>query len=516
MGGFDTIVVGAGSSGSVIARRLADVDQRVLVVEAGGDDANPAIAEPGRMGELWHSADDWDYSTVPQRHAAGRRLHLPRGKVLGGSHALNAMIWVRGAPADYDAWAAMGNQGWAWRDVLPIFADIENCNNIGNAGHTGSEDDGSSGPCDAAGPLDVINGYPLHPVQRSIIDAAREVGLSYNPDYNDGVPDGISQQQVTIRDGRRLTTYTAYLKPVLDAGRVTLATRCQVHRLLFSGQRVVGVEYARDGELIRVYADEVILAAGTLDSPRILSLSGIGPAEHLHRLGIAVVADLPGVGQNLHDHLLSPTIFATDTQPVPPTPAGMSVTQTHIFWRSRSDLTVPDTQPINFQVPMYEPWMHGPDNGFSLMAGMITPMSRGSLWLVSPDPATPVAIDLNALAEPADVHSLEASVRQCRDIGAAPALVQEWGARELYPGPELDDAALTEYVRRTAITYHHQVGTCVMGVSPLAVVSPRLRVHGVDGLRVADASVMPTITTGNTNAPTVLIGEQAVRFALAE
>ncbi|NUU07615.1 FAD-dependent oxidoreductase [Leifsonia sp. C5G2] len=487
---MDVIVIGAGSAGSVVARRLADAGHGVTVLEAGGEDANPAIHDPSRMGELWHSADDWDYRTVPQEHAAGRRLHLPRGKVLGGSHALNAMIWVRCAPEDYDGWAAGGNDGWAWDDVRGIFEEAEQL-------------------------LEVTDDYALDPIQESIVQAAVEEGLERNPDYNSGHLDGVSQQQVTLRDGKRWNTYMAYLKPVRD--RVDVRTGCWVHRLLIEpaqdGLRVVGVEFEQGGELQRLRADEVVLSAGALDSPRILLRSGIGPADELRAVGIEPVHDLPGVGRNLHDHLLSPVIFTTE-KPVGPPRKGVSVTQSHLFWRSRPELPVPDTQPIHFSVPMYQEDLTGPADGFSLMAGLVTPKARGRLTLTGPGPHDPVAIDLDALGHPDDVASLAASVRQCRSIGRRPALAA-WGARELHPGPAVSDDDLEDYVRRTAITYHHQVGTCAMGVSGDAVVTPRLRVHGVAGITVADASVVPTITTGNTNAPAVLIGEQAARFLLA-
>ncbi|MHC6221415.1 GMC family oxidoreductase [Arthrobacter sp. MMS24-S77] len=492
------IVVGAGSAGCVVARRLVDAGVHVRVLEAGGEDSNPAIHDPSRMGELWHSADDWDYYTVPQEHASGRRLHLPRGKVLGGSHSLNAMIWVRCAPADFDHWAAEGNDGWSWADVLPVYQQIE------------------AFPGEA-GMLDVSDDYPLDPIQGAVVDAAVEIGLERNPNYNSGQLDGVSQQQLTIRDGKRLNTYIAYLKPVLAAPNVDLETGCHVHRLLLEDGRVSGVEYERRGELLRAYADEVILCAGAIDSPRILLRSGIGPAEELTDLGIAPVHDLPGVGKNLHDHLLAPVIFTTTREIDGPRP-GVSITQSHLFWKSRPDLDVPDTQPIHFSVPMYQDDMTGPDsNAFTLMAGIVSPSSRGSIRLSGSDPRDPLLIDLAALNEEEDVRSLVASVRQCRAIGAAPALVEAWGAQELYPGPAVvDDEGLRDYVRRRAVTYHHQVGSCKMGVDALAVVDPRLRVHGLAGLRIADASIMPRITTGNTNAPSIMIGEKAAKYILED
>lgn len=513
------IVIGAGSAGSVVARRLSDAGHAVTVLEAGGEDVNPAIHDPSRMGELWHSADDWDYYTVPQPHAADRRLHLPRGKVLGGSHSLNAMIWVRCAPADYDDWAALGNDGWAWKDVLPVYRAIERFSG-GSAPHSDSALRG------AEGLLDVTDDYALDPIQEAIIEAAVEEGLERNPDYNGDHLDGVSQEQITVRDGRRLNTYVAYLKPVRD--RVDVRVGCWVHRLLIEpgdgageddgagdGPRVVGVEFEQDGEVQQLFADEVVLCAGALDSPRILLRSGIGPAEELTAIGIDPVVDLPGVGKNLHDHLLSPVIFTTEREIGAPR-EGVSVTQSHLFWRSDPALDRPDTQPIHFSVPMYQEGMTGPGDGFSLMAGIVTPKARGSVSLSGPGVHDPLVIDLDALGHEDDVAALVASVRQCRSIGTRPALAA-WGATELYPGPVVgdDDAALAEYVRSTVVTYHHQVGTCAMGVDDRAVVSPRLKVHGVRGLRVADASIMPKVTTGNTNAPAVLIGEQAAAFILA-
>ena len=494
----DVVVVGAGSAGAVVARRLVDGgDARVLVLEAGGLDENPAIHDPGRLHELWGSEVDWAYETVPQKHAAGRRLAWPRGRVLGGSSSLNAMIWVRGAPADFDTWAYLGADGWAWEDVRPVYERIEQRD------------------ADGPGTVRLLTSYEPDAIHASLVAAAEECGVPLNEDYNGASQDGVSFMQYCIADGVRHGTAAAYIRPVEADANLEVITGALARRMLVEGTRCVGMEWSQDGRVERVQAGQVVLCGGTIGSAQLLLLSGIGPADQLRSIGIDVVADLPGVGENLHDHLLSPVIFSADREVGPPSP-GLPACQTHLFWRSRPGLPVPDIQPIHFMVPMYEPWMDGPDNGFTLLGGMVRPLSRGSLRLTGPAPEDPVALDPNILACEPDLDSLVAAVDLCRRIGAADAL-REWGATERYPGPSLDTPeAMRAYVRETAITYHHQVGTCKMGSDAAAVVDPRLRVHGVDGLRVADASVMPMVTTGNTNAPSILIGERAAEFLLAD
>lgn len=490
----DVIVVGGGSAGAAAVRRLVDRgDVKVLLLEAGGADVNPAIHDPGRLHELWTGDEDWAFETVEQQHGAGRRLSWPRGRVIGGSSCLNAMIWVRGTRADYDTWAYLGADGWAWDDVRPVFERIE---------HRAPGD---------AGVITILSSYEADPIHQSIVAAAQECGLPLNPNYNGDVQDGVSYMQFSISDRVRNNAAAAYLRPVAAHPNLRVALRAPARRLLFEGQRCVGVEWLRDGRLERTHAGEVVVSGGTIGSPQLLMVSGIGAADELRRHGIDVVADVPGVGQNLHDHLISPVIFSTEREVGPPSP-GLPACQTHLFGRSRPDLVVPDMQPIHFMVPMYESWMEGPENGFTLMGGMVRPLSRGSIRLTGPTVDDGLTIDPNILACRSDVESLMAAVDLCRRMGASEAL-RAWGAEERYPGPEVRTTEdLERYVRKTAITYHHQVGTCKMGRDELAVVDPTLRVHGVEGLRVADASVIPMIPTGNTNAPSIMIGERVSDF----
>lgn len=500
--GKSVIVVGGGTSGAVVARRLVDAGLSVTLLEAGAEDTNPAIHDPSRASELWGSAEDWGYATVPQPHAGGRELHLPRGRVLGGSHALNAMIWVRGSRHDYDAWEKLGNVGWGWDAALPVFKEIED--------YSG----GASDLRGADGILPVNGGYPIAAINQAFIDAAAEAGLPINPDYNGATLDGVSQQQVTMRDGVRVTTWSAYLKPVRE--RLRIVTGAEVRSVIVEEGRAVGIRFRLDGEESELRADQIVLSAGTLGSAAILLRSGIGPADELGALGIPVVKDAPGVGKNLHDHFLVPVVGYTTTRDIGPRVSGVSGTQVHVFWRSRPELDVPDTQPILFTTALGGSTAPGQESAFTLAAGLITPRSRGSVTLSGPDIDDPLRIDLGTLSAQEDVEALLASVRQMRALIRQPALAESWGAREASPGEHIADDDLEDYVRNNVMTYHHQVGTCRMGVDAEAVVDPRLRVNGIDGLRVMDASIMPTITSGNTNAPAVLIGELGAKFLLEE
>ena len=505
----DVIIVGGGTAGSIIARRLLDAGKTVHLLEAGVTDENIDIQDMSRLGLLWFSKDDWGYHTTPQKHANGRKLHWPRGKVLGGSHSLNASIYVRGNPKDYDDWAKAGCTGWGWKDVEPIFLNkIENWQGAPNG--LGTE-----------GLLDITTDYPKNPVQTSIIEAGQQAGMKLNPNYNSADMEGIAQEQLNMRDGNRFSTYRAYLHPVMDNPHLTITTGAWVHRLIFEGTRVVGVEYEKDGKMHELKGGEVALCGGAVDTPRILLLSGVGPKADLEKLGIEVKVDLPGVGENLHDHLLVPIIYTTSKKSVEmPPPANMPITQVHWFWKTKPELDRPDSQPICFSVPMVTDSMNPadvPESGFTMMGGLVTPKSRGTFKLASKDPHEPTLQDPNILAHPDDVATLVASVKQVREVGKQAALAEEWGAEESALSRDLvTDEQIAEYARNNAITYHHQVGTAKMGTDAMAVVSPTsLKVNGLEGVRVCDASVMPTVTNGNTNAPSMIIGEKAAEFIIA-
>ncbi len=505
----DVIVVGGGTAGAIITRRLLDAGKTVHLLEAGVTDDNIDIQDMSRLGLLWFSKDDWGYHTTPQKHANGRKLHWPRGKVLGGSHSLNASIYVRGNQKDYDDWEAAGCTGWGWKNVEKIFTEkIENWQGEPNGLGT-------------KGLLDVTTDYPKNPVQTSIIEAGVQWGMKRNPNYNSADMEGIAQEQLNMRDGQRFSTYRAYLHPVRDHKNLTITTGAWVHRLIFEGNRVVGVEYEKGGATHELHGGEVALCGGALDTPRILLLSGVGPKKELEALDIDVKVDLPGVGKNLHDHLLVPIIFTTSKKSVEmPPPANVPITQVHWFWKSRPDLDRPDTQPLAFSVPMVTDTTDlskVPESGFTIMGGLVTPKSRGEFTLASKDPHVETLQNPNILEHPDDVATLVASVKQVREVAKQAALADEWGAEESELSRHLvTDEEIAEYSRNNAITYHHQVGTAKMGTDAMSVVSPTsLKVIGLEGVRVCDASVMPKVTNGNTNAPSMIIGEKAADFIIA-
>ncbi|MEU6375435.1 GMC family oxidoreductase N-terminal domain-containing protein [Streptomyces sp. NPDC046909] len=500
---YNHIVVGAGSAGCAVTRRLVDAGRSVLLVETGGRDDNPAIHDPGRLWELWNSPQDHAYITEPQRHADETQVLWPRGKVLGGSSALNGMIYVRGHCSDYDGWAdRYGAKGWSYDEVLPYFKRSEDF------------EDGPSDFHGADGPLPVTRNHDPNPVTSAFMAACEEYGIPYNDDCNAEEILGVNLLHRTIRDGRRVSSWTAFVEPVRASPRLTVRTGALVTRVLVEGGRAVGVELLRGGrtETVRCSGD-VILSAGTIGSAQILLLSGIGPADELRALGIGVTADLPGVGRNLHDHTLTPVVWES----VRDIPAGTAnKLEAHYFAKTDPALSAPDLQPLMSHVPLPVAGQTVPDegHGYTVLAGTIRPLSRGRLWLRSADPAQAPALDPNHFAEPSDLAAMVEAVKQVREIGSQRAL-EGWRSREIAPGPGVRaDGEIAAYLKRNLLSYHHQVGTCRMGSGPEAVVDPRLSVYGVAGLRVADASVIPAVTSGNTHAPAVMIGERCADFVL--
>ncbi|MGO2236718.1 GMC family oxidoreductase N-terminal domain-containing protein [Marinomonas sp. UCMA 3892] len=499
-GSYDYIICGAGSAGCVLANRLTENGASVLLIEAGGPDNSEKISTPIRLIELWGTAYDWGYSTVPQEHAHGRSLYWPRGKVLGGSSSLNGMIYVRGNASDYDQWAnEFGCTGWDYDSVLPYFKKSEDFSGGENHYHG------------VGGLLHVTSEFTPHPVTKAIVEAAQQAGLAYNHDTNGASQEGVAFTDLNTRNGKRDSTAVAFLRPALERKNLALITNARVHKVEIEKGRAVGVTYMQEGKKQTVTAKkEVIVCGGAIESPRILMLSGIGPKQELEKLGIAVKVNLPGVGKNLHDHTLCPVIYEGAKEIPPPTDMSIQILHGHCFVKSKESLPGPDMQPLFFHVPYYAPEQEKPTmNAYSLCAAGVRPTSRGSITLRSSDPEDEMNIDPQVLQTKNDIDILVQSIKQMREINSQPAL-DEWRGREIYPGPSVQtDEQLAEYARSAVLSYHHQNGTCKMGNDAMSVVDPQLRVKGIKGLRVADASIFPYVMAGNTNAPVIMVAEKA-------
>ena len=533
---FDFIIVGAGSAGCVLANRLSENGRhRVLVLEAGGSDHRFWIQAPIGYGKVFYDASvNWMYTTEPDPGLNGRRSYWPRGKVLGGSSSINAMVYIRGQHADFDDWAAMGNDGWGWEEVLPYFRRAET-NSRG-----GDEWRGGSGPLYVD---DVSANY--HGLNEPFLDALVALGLPRNPDFNGADQEGVGHYQITTKNGRRMSTARAYLRPAMKRANVTVLTGAHACRVLFDGKRAGGIEFIHKGEIRHAMADrEVILSGGAINSPQLLQLSGIGPESLLREQGIRPVHVSEQVGKNLQDHLALTYFYRSRVPTINDrlTPwwgklwegmryvlfrrgqLSIGVNQGGGFFRSNPSRSRPNLQlyfnPFTYTKapPGTRPLLHpDPFSAFQLGISQCRPTSRGSLCIASPDPLTPVSITPNYLATAEDRQEMIEGARFLRRLADTPPL-RDVIDHEYEPGPDVaSDDQVLEDIRNRADTVFHPTSTCIMGRDPRdSVVDNRLRVHGVAGLRVVDASIFPCVVAGNTNAPTIMVAEKAADHILEE
>ncbi len=522
---YDYIIVGSGSAGSVLANRLsAKPEVTVLLLEAGGSDRALFVRMPAGIARLSTPRFDWQYDTAPQPAMNGRRMYWPRGRVLGGSSSTNAMVYMRGQAADYDRWRQLGNAGWSYADVLPFFKKAERNERITDAFH-GRD-----------GPLNVAERPYSNPLSHVFVEAAQQAGIPLNPDFNGAAQLGCGLFQVTQKNGERCSAASAYLRPAAARPNLTVLKNAQATRVVIENGRAVGIEYVRGGKRHTAHAGkEVLLAAGAINSPQLLLLSGVGPAEELRAIGVPVTLDLPGVGKNLQDHL-NVNIVRRVTRPVTldgkssglaalavalqwmlfrTGPGTSNVAEAGAFVSSRRGASAPD---IQFHFIPAQVVNHArtqlDGHGVTLHACCLQPESRGEIRLASADPLQPPVMDPNYLASDHDLKILIEGIRRGRDILAAPAF-KPWLGEERLPGvAQQSDAELAAFVRATAETEYHPVGTCKMGSDAMAVVDERLSVRGITGLRVIDASIMPILVSGNTNAPTIMIAEKGAEMIL--
>jgi choline dehydrogenase len=514
---YDYVIVGGGSAGSVIANRLTETsDATVVVLEAGGDQITEAVESPSRWNEVLLTDLDWAYMSEPQPGLNGRRVYSASGRGLGGSSNVYHMMHTRGRPVDYDDWARQGAPGWAYADVLPYLRKLE------------TQRDGTNPTAGHDGPIHVVNAKDTgNAVSQTFIDACVELGYPELDDLNAGTF-GVGWHHVDIRDGKRCGVRAGYLDPARGRANLTIRTGALACGLQFEGERCTGVNYFHDGRMTAVRAvREVIVCAGAIQSPKLLMLSGIGDPGHLREIGVPVRVDLPGVGQNFHDHPMTVGPIGRLSRPGAD-PQGQ-VTEVGLFWGSAPGVTVPDLEiclvhraPFGDQffasvikrVETGEPaapaqQLVDPRIVLSL-PGLVRPLSRGWVRLASTDPAAYPRINPNYFGERTDLDRMTQMVQMARDIYATRAFADGWQIEEIAPGPQVTSRGeLEAWVIENVGSYYHFAGSCRMGTDPLAVVDPRLRVRGVDGLRVADASIMPAVTSSNPHTTVVMIGERA-------
>jgi choline dehydrogenase len=523
---FDVVIVGAGSAGCALAGRLTeDPTLRVLLLEAGGSDDVLEVQIPAGLYKTWRTRLDWNYTTEPQAGLDGRKLFWPRGKLLGGSSSINAMIYIRGARADYDEWAELtGDPSWSYDSVLPLFRRMEDNARGADRFHG------------VGGPLRVEDLRSPHPWTRAVVQSAVAAGHPRNDDFNGATQEGVGQYQVTQKRGRRWSSAAAYLHPAGRRPNLTVRTGALTTRVLVEGGRATGVEYRAGGRVHTVRAaQEVVLSGGAINSPQLLMLSGIGPADHLREVGVDVVHDLPGVGGGLQDHPLVPIVYdvrSGTSLRLAETPLNMArwkvagrgpltsnLAEAGLFTRSTPALAEPDLQYHFLPVKFWKQAEIDPDvEAFSTLIALVHVHSRGSVRLRSADPSWSPVIDAGYLTDERDLEALVSGIEQARDIARvgplASVLAGEWSPGDAVRGRD----ALRASVRQTLESLYHPASSCRMGTDDgsddMAVVDPRLRVRGIEGLRVADASVMPTLVRGNTNAPTIMVAERAADLIL--